>query len=315
MLEVIDLFGKVGGHIIVRPDILAPTWPSLAIALLSPIDREHVGQRVNNRHHVVFPEVAAAILSPTVLQGSGVFRIGVKFIPPEGNQLGIVGTVHDVIVLVHPGIGAPALVIVGIAVGEIHVPHHHLEARVLAVAALEELTAQAVAVHVVGQFLGNLVVDKVLHIQVLPVIGGACGPVIPQGGLHLVDATRDVRHLFLSQVLIIGRLVLEVNILVHVTSSCGAHGMILGRVNFLIIDAVHLHDVPASEFVTLHARVRQIDAVLALRDDLGENKHAVVGAIEEKLAVTALGRIFHPRSRHLKGQQVTHHALVGIRGQ
>ena len=166
-----------------------------------------------------------------------------------------------------------------------------------------------------AQFLGNLVVDEIGHVDVFLVAGGTRRPVIPQRVLHLIDAPRDIVHLILGQLLVVGRLVLEVDVLVHVAGSRTAHGMILGSVNHFILGAVHLHDVSTRDRVTALARVGQINAVFALGDDLGEDIHTIVSPVEEKFAETALGGIFHPWSGHLKGQHVTHHALVGIRGQ
>ena len=81
------------------------------------------------------------------------------------------------------------------------------------------------------------------------------------------------------------------------------------------VGTVNFHDVAASEVIARLARVGQVEAVLALGNDLGENVHAIVGAIEDKLAKPPLGRIFNPWPGELEGQQVAHHALVGVRGQ
>ena len=222
---------------------------------------------------------------------------------------------QDIVVAVYPRVGAPALVVVGVAIGQVHVPHHHLEARVLAVTTLEELAAQAVSVHVVAQFHGQLVVDKILHIQVLVIDGSLAREIGPQRLFHLVDAARDVCHLLRCQFLVVGRLVLEVDIIAIVSYAGVAHGMVFGYIGHLAVGAVHLHDVATGDGVTTQARVRQIQARLALGDDLGKDKHAIVGAIQVEFAVTTLRRVLHPRARHLKGQQVAHHALVGIGGK
>ena len=163
-----------------------------------------------------------------------------------------------------------------------------------------------------SQFHGNLVIDEILHVQILAIGGLAVGPVIPQGLLHLVDAPVDVVHLVIGHLVIFGRLVLEIDVLVIVWCAPDVHGMVSGSVGHLVVGAVHLHDVATGNGVARQARVGQIDAVLALGNDLGEDVHAVIDAVQKHLAIAALGRVFHPWPRHLKGQQVAQHALVGI---
>ena len=210
--------------------------------------------------------------------------------------MGITLAVHDVVVLIHPGVGAPSLVIISVAIGQVHVPHHHLETRVHAVAALEELAAQAVGIHVVRQLLGYLVVDEVGHIKVFLIIGFARGPVIPQRGLHFMDAPSDVTHLIGSQILVVGRLVLHVDVSPTVGEARRAHRMILRNIGHLAVGAVHLHDVTAGYRVAAIARIRQIKTLLAIRNHLGEDENAVVDAVKEQLTVASLGRVLHPRA-------------------
>ena len=91
--------------------------------------------------------------------------------------------------------------------------------------------------------------------------------------------------------------------------------MELRGISHFAVGAVHLHDIATSNGVTLRARVGQIQAVLALGNDFGEDVYAIIGAVEEQFTETALRGVFHPRARHLKGQQIPHHTLVGIGSQ
>ena len=295
LLEPGDLIGVVVGDIVVGPHIFSPAGPSLAIALFGAVRGQLVGQRVHGCHDAVLAQVVAAVLRPAALECGGEFGVGVEFVPPEWYQLGVARVVEDVVVLVDPGVGAPCVIVVGVAIGQVVVPHDHLEAGILAVAALEELAAQAVTVYVVPQLHGELVIDEILHVQELPIGGLAHGPVIPQGSLHLVDAPVDVAHLVGRHVLVIWRLVLEMDVLVIERCARTAHGVVLGAVGHFAVGAVHLHDVAAGDGVALFARIRQIQSVFAGGNDLSEDVHAIIDAVQEQLAIAALGRVFHPR--------------------
>ena len=201
----------------------------------------------------------------------------------------------------------------GVAESQIQVPQDHLEARVNAVAALVELGAQAVSVHVVGQLVDQLVIHERLHVDILAVALDRVFEIGRRKGvLHLVNSIVDVLDLGRGQVLIVGRLVLEKDVAVGIDrGSRGADGMILGDVYRLIFSA-HLHNIAACEGIALLAGVVQVEAVFAFGNGLAQDVHTIIDAVEIDLAQAALGRVFHPGTRHLKGQQVAYHAPVAV---
>ena len=83
----------------------------------------------------------------------------------------------------------------------------------------------------------------------------------------------------------------------------------------VFILAVDFQQIAAREFITLAARVFQVQSGFALRHLLNEHKDAVIHAIDQYLAIAAVGRVLHPRAREFKGQHVSHQALVVVGGK
>ena len=210
--------------------------------------------------------------------------------------MGVTIAVENIVVLINPGVGVPALVVVAVAIGDVEVPEHHLEAWVNTVAALVNLRAQAIAVNVVRQLLRNLEVDKRHHVHILAIahLGiGIVGRV--EGIFHHVDLAGDIVILCLGQVLIFGLLELVVDISVVEPLAVLCHGVILRGVGHLV-GAVHLEQIATGELIALLAWVVEIQSLLALGGQLTHDVDAIVGAVEEKLAVLALRAVEHPRA-------------------
>ena len=276
---------------------------------------EDRGQRVDGGHQAFIAQVGAAVFCPSLPEGCRVGRVLVQALPPEGDEVVLALLPHDVVAAVHPRVGAPALSRPVVAEGHIGVPHHHLEARVHAVAALEEFAAQAVGVHVVAHLHHQLVVDERHHVQVAAVaVHGVAIAGRGQRRLHQVDLVLDVLALLGPQVLGVRFLVLEMDDAVLKGLAVAVHGMVFRNIGHLV-HVVHLHQVAARERVALAARLAQIEAVLALRDDLGEHIHPIVGPVDDEFAVAPQRREFHPGPCDFQGQHVAYHALVGIGGQ
>ena len=165
-----------------------------------------------------------------------------------------------------------------------------------------------------AQLGGQLVVDERGHVDVLAVTRHRVTVAWRgQGGLHLVDAAVDIGHLALIQVIQVRRLVLEQDHPVLVGHALAVHRVIMRGIGGLVV-TIHLHQVVARQFIAALAGAGQIQAVTALGNHLAQDIHAIVGAVKEKFAITATRGEFHPRTHQFIGEQVTHHALVGIGG-
>ena len=226
-LQVVDFIVKVLGDVVVVPYPHAPSGPCLAVALLGSLHGQDVGQRVHRGHDALVAQVSLTVLRPALLEGGGVGRVAVQPVPPEGHQVNVFLLVQHVVVLIDPGVGAPALPDLAVPEGQVHVPQHHLEARIHTVAALVEFAAQAVAVHVVAQLGNQLIGDERLHVDVAAVarvgveISWRC-----QHAFHLVDAVVDVFHLFGLQIVIAGKLVLDEDAVARQRLAVGCDGVI-----------------------------------------------------------------------------------------
>ena len=292
--------------IVVGFHLFAPAGPCLAVAALGALHGDDGGQRVQRRHQAVGTQVALAILRPAHLDLCRIGRVVVEYIPPERDQIHFLFLIHDVIVAVHPGVSAPTLAIVNVAIGPVGVPDDHLEMWVNAVTSLVKLTAQPVGIHIVAQLHHQLVVDKGHHVDVLAIVASG------KSGLHRVDSLVDVSDLLLAQVLVVGLLVLEQDVAVGIGLAIPVHRVELGPVCHVVV-AVHLHQVVAGDCISLVAGAAQVQAMLALGNDLGKHKHAIVGAVQYQLAMATLRHILHPRARQFEGQHVADQAPVDAR--
>ena len=217
---------------------------------------EDIGQRVDDSHDVFLSQVAAPVFGPSRLELGRILRVAIEALPPEGHQESLPFIVHHVVAQVSPCVVAPTLQAVAVSVGQVHVPHHQLEARILAVAPLVELDAEAISVHIMAQFHRQLVIDEGHHVNIVTVVA-AC-----QRILHQVHAVVDVVTLTLFHVLIVGELVLEQDMAVGVRCTVVADGVVLGNIGHVIV-VVHLHHVVAGEGVALVSGLPEVESVSA----------------------------------------------------
>ena len=288
----------------VGPHVLPKARPTGVVTDLGR--SEHTSQGIDHGVDRLVAPHARAVVVPHAPREATVIGVLPQAFPPERMQDPT------------PGVGLkPCRVVavapVGVAKPKVVVPprtHHNFAAvRILL---FVEVGAESVRVDVLGDFVGEIHLDERLGVDVWGIPEHGVGEVAAgKGVLERREVVFDVVQLQRMQVVRLRFVHLDG---LDFAAQLGVWGV--PPPFEVALNAVHLHDVPAGQFVPRRVRRQQrgdVHPVVVALDVLHEHVHPAVVAVDVQFAMPVARRVAPQNRPHLVDDGVANERLVGVR--